>query len=116
MTDVTIATLDGQQMPAYRADPAGAPRGAIVVIQEIFGVNAGIRRKCDTLAAAGYLAIAPDLFWRMEPGIELDPEVYIANRLTPEERQHFETQGYVSQPSQTHQFSSLISALACRWC
>ena len=75
MTDVTIATLDGQQMPAYRADPAGAPRGAIVVIQEIFGVNAGIRRKCDTLAAAGYLAIAPDLFWRMEPGIELDPDV-----------------------------------------
>ncbi|PZU77915.1 MAG: carboxymethylenebutenolidase [Sphingomonas sp.] len=75
MTNVTIATLDGQQMPAYRADPAGAPKGAIVVIQEIFGVNAGIRRKCDTLAAAGYLAIAPDLFWRMEPGIELDPDV-----------------------------------------
>ncbi len=75
MTNVTIATLDEQQMPAYRADPAGAPKGAIVVIQEIFGVNAGIRRKCDTLAAAGYLAIAPDLFWRMEPGIELDPDV-----------------------------------------
>jgi carboxymethylenebutenolidase len=38
-------------------------------------VNAGIRRKCDTLAEAGYLAIAPDLFWRLEPGIELDPDV-----------------------------------------
>lgn len=45
------------------------------MIQEIFGVNAGIRRKCDTLAEAGYLAIAPDLFWRLEPSIELDPDI-----------------------------------------
>jgi carboxymethylenebutenolidase len=74
-TNVTIPTLDDAAMPAYRADPAGAPKAAIIVIQEIFGVNAGIRRKCDTLAEAGYLAIAPDLFWRMEPGIELDPDV-----------------------------------------
>lgn len=74
-TNVTITTLDDQAMPAYRADPAGTPRGAIVVIQEIFGVNAGIRRKCDTLAEAGYVAIAPDLFWRMQPGIELDPDI-----------------------------------------
>jgi carboxymethylenebutenolidase len=74
-TNVTIETLDHQAMPAYRAEPAGSPKAAIVVIQEIFGVNAGIRRKCDTLAEAGYLAIAPDLFWRLEPGIELDPDV-----------------------------------------
>jgi carboxymethylenebutenolidase len=72
---ITIPTFDGQAMPAYRADPGGAPKAAIIVIQEIFGINAGIRRKCDTLAEAGYLAIAPDLFWRMEPGIELDPDV-----------------------------------------
>lgn len=72
---VSIATLDGASMPAYRADPAETPRGAIIVIQEIFGINAGIRRKCDTLAEAGYLAIAPDLFWRIAPGIELDPDV-----------------------------------------
>lgn len=74
-TNVTIATLDEQVMPAYRADPAGTPTAAIVVIQEIFGINAGIRRKCDALAEAGYLAIAPDLFWRMQPGIELDPDI-----------------------------------------
>lgn len=73
--NVTLDTLDGQAMPAYRAEPEGTPKAAIVVIQEIFGVNAGIRRKCDTLAEAGYLAIAPDLFWRMEPGIELDPDI-----------------------------------------
>jgi carboxymethylenebutenolidase len=72
---ISIPTLDGATMPAYRAAPDGAPRATIVVIQEIFGVNAGIRRKCDTLAEAGYLAIAPDLFWRIEPGIELDPDV-----------------------------------------
>ena len=72
----TIATLAGDgEFTAYRATPAGRPKAAIVVIQEIFGVNAGIRRKCDTLAEAGYLAIAPDLFWRLEPGIELDPDI-----------------------------------------
>jgi len=72
----TIPTLAGDgNFTAYRAVPAGTPKAAIVVIQEIFGVNAGIRRKCDTLAEAGYLAIAPDLFWRLEPGIELDPDV-----------------------------------------
>jgi len=76
MTDtISISTLDGRNMPAYRAVPADTPKAAIVVIQEIFGVNAGIRRKCDTLAEAGYLAIAPDLFWRIEPGISLDPDV-----------------------------------------
>ena len=77
MTNTTkIATLAGDgEFTAYRATPAGTPKAAIVVIQEIFGVNAGIRRKCDTLAEAGYLAIAPDLFWRLEPGIELDPDI-----------------------------------------
>lgn len=59
----------------YVAEPEGTPRGAIVVIQEIFGVNPGIRKKCDDWAAKGYLALAPDLFWRLEPGIELDPDV-----------------------------------------
>jgi carboxymethylenebutenolidase len=71
-----IATLSGNDsFAAYVARPADTPRAAIVVIQEIFGVNAGIRRKCDRLAEAGYLAVAPDLFWRLEPGIELDPDV-----------------------------------------
>jgi carboxymethylenebutenolidase len=73
---ITIDTLDGNgQFAAYVATPQGTPKAAIIVIQEIFGVNAGIRRKCDTLAEAGNLAIAPDLFWRIEPGIELDPDV-----------------------------------------
>lgn len=72
----TITTLSGDEsFSAYVARPNEAPKSAIIVIQEIFGVNAGIRRKCDRLAKDGYLAIAPDLFWRLEPGIELDPDV-----------------------------------------
>ena len=63
------------EIPAYVARPAGTPRAAIIVIPEIFGVNAGIREKCDDWAAQGYLAIAPDLFWRFAPGVELDPDV-----------------------------------------
>ncbi|QZD90812.1 dienelactone hydrolase family protein [Qipengyuania aurantiaca] len=73
---VTIATLSGDaNFDAYVARPADTPKAAILVIQEIFGVNAGIRRKCDKLAEDGYLAVAPDLFWRLEPGVELDPDV-----------------------------------------
>lgn len=76
MTSITIDSLDGSgSFTAYRADPDGTPRGAIVVIQEVFGVNEGIRRKCDHWASKGYVAFAPDLFWRLEPGIELDPDI-----------------------------------------
>ena len=76
MARVRIETLDASgSFDAYAVEPAGAPRGAIVVIQEIFGVNEGIRRKCDRWAGLGYLALAPDLFWRLERGIELDPDV-----------------------------------------
>ncbi|MEW4449347.1 dienelactone hydrolase family protein [Qipengyuania sp. JC766] len=71
-----ISTLDQDgEFAAYVARPESKPRAAIVVIQEIFGINAGIRRKCDLLAEDGYLAVAPDLFWRLEPGIELDPDI-----------------------------------------
>jgi carboxymethylenebutenolidase len=74
--DLTISSADRHgSFKAYCAEPAAKAKAAIVVIQEIFGVNAGIRSKCDEWAAAGYLALAPDLFWRLEPGIELDPDV-----------------------------------------
>ncbi len=60
---------------AYVAKPASDAKAAIIVIPEIFGVNPGIRQKCDTWAAAGYLAVAIDIFWRFAPGVELDPDV-----------------------------------------
>lgn len=73
---IEIPTLDGDgAFNAYLAEPSGRSRGAIVVIQEIFGVNAGIRARCDHWAGKGYLALAPDLFWRIEPGVELDPDM-----------------------------------------
>ena len=73
---VQIPTFDGTgAFPAYVARPAGAPSAAIIVIPEIFGVNPGIRQKCDSWAQAGYLAVAPDIFWRFAPGVELDPDV-----------------------------------------
>ncbi|MFN4038243.1 MAG: dienelactone hydrolase family protein [Erythrobacter sp.] len=76
MTTVTIPTLDSDaSFTGYIARPQGAAKAAIIVIQEIFGVNPGIRQKCDKLAAEGYIALAPDLFWRLKPGIELDPDV-----------------------------------------
>ncbi len=56
---------------AYVARPAGTPKAAVVAIQEIFGVNAVMRGKADWLAREGFLAIAPDLFWRIKPGIDI---------------------------------------------
>jgi carboxymethylenebutenolidase len=76
MAMIDVETLDGtQSFKCYQATPDRAPRAAVIVLQEIFGVNAGIRRKCDHWAELGYLALAPDLFWRLEPGVELDPDV-----------------------------------------
>ncbi len=73
---VQIPALNGEgQIPAYLARPATAPKAAIIVIPEIFGVNPGIRQKCDKWAAEGYLAVAPDIFWRFAPGVELNPDV-----------------------------------------
>ena len=62
-------------MNAYVAAPAAAPKAAILVVPEIFGLNEGIRRKCDAWAAKGYLAVAIDIFWRFAPGVELNPDV-----------------------------------------
>jgi len=67
---VEVQGPDGS-FKAYVTRPSGSPKAAVVVIQEIFGVNAVMRGKADWLAREGFLAIAPDLFWRIEPGIEL---------------------------------------------
>lgn len=73
---IDVDALNGEgSFKAYRAVPEGTPRAAIIVIQEVFGINPGIRQKCDRLAAQGYLAIAPDLFWRSAPGVELNPDI-----------------------------------------
>jgi carboxymethylenebutenolidase len=66
----SISTPDGS-FSAYIARPAQTPAAAIVVIQEIFGVNQVMREITDGLAGQGYLAICPDLFWRIEPGVDI---------------------------------------------
>jgi carboxymethylenebutenolidase len=68
---ITLTSSDGFQLSAYRAEAEGTCRGGVVVVQEIFGVNAHIRSVVDRYAAAGYLAIAPAIFDRDRPGIEL---------------------------------------------
>ena len=73
---VQINALDEDALfPAYMALPSGSPKAAVIVIPEIFGVNPGIRQKCDHLADNGYLATAPDIFWRFAPGVELNPDI-----------------------------------------
>src|ERR1700739_4459193 len=67
---ITIEGHDGA-FAAYIARPKTSPAPAVVVLQEVFGVNADIRRHCDELAEQGFLAVAPDLFWRQEPGVDL---------------------------------------------
>ena len=75
---VEIKASDGHHLNAYIAEPAGKPRGAIIVVQEIFGVNSHIRSVADGYAADGYLAIAPAMFDRAQRGFEsgyMQPDV-----------------------------------------
>ena len=69
-----LKAADGQAIPAYVAQPKGQARGGIVVIQEIFGVNSHIRSVADGYAAQGYLAVAPAIFHRVKPDVELGYE------------------------------------------
>src|SRR5271170_5309772 len=68
---ITVKGCDGE-FAAYIARPAVLPAPAVVVLQELFGVNADIRATCNELAAQSFIAIAPDLFWRQEPDVDLD--------------------------------------------
>ena len=67
---IELTAADGHKLAAYKAEPAGAARGAIVVIQEIFGVNSHIKSVADGYAADGYLAIAPAMFDRLQRGYD----------------------------------------------
>jgi carboxymethylenebutenolidase len=71
MTDVTIRAADGGNFMGYLAAPSVGKGPGVVVIQEIFGVNGVMRAIADGLAAQGYVALCPDLFWRQQPGIQI---------------------------------------------
>lgn len=84
---IELKAADGHSLSAYVAEPAGKPRGALVVVQEIFGVNNHIKRVADGYAADGYLAIAPALFDRMQRGVELGytpPEIEKGRAFIPQ--------------------------------
>ena len=88
---VTLTALDGHKLSAYVARPDGDPIAGLVVVQEIFGVNAHIRSVADGYAKDGFLAIAPALFDRIEPGVELKYEgedfktgMSLAQKLVPD--------------------------------
>ena len=68
---ISLTASDGHTLGAYVGEPSGTAKGGLVVIQEIFGVNSHVRNLVDEFAAAGYLAIAPALFDRVEPGMDL---------------------------------------------
>jgi carboxymethylenebutenolidase len=97
-----IMARDGHEFRAYLAAPPGKPRGAVVVIQEIFGINAHMRAVTDSYAAEGYVAIAPSLFDRVRMGIELG--------YTPKDRE--EGFGYVKQLQPEQTLKDLAAALA----
>ena len=73
---ISVDTPDGS-FQAYLARPAALPAPAVVVVQEIFGVNADLRETCDELALQGYLALSPDLFWRLEPGVDMSDQTEV---------------------------------------
>lgn len=68
---ITISTQAGA-FGAYLARPDVKPAPAVVVLHEVFGVNADLRQTCDALAASGFIAVCPDLFWRQTPGVDLN--------------------------------------------
>ena len=72
--NVTIPALLGGSFSAYLAAPNSQPRAGIVLIQEVLGVNKNMRQTADDYAKAGYLVLVPDLYWRLEPDVQLDPE------------------------------------------
>jgi carboxymethylenebutenolidase len=81
---IELTAADGHKLSAYRAEPAGEPRGGIVVIQEIFGINSHIRSVADGYAADGYLVIAPALFDRVKRNVDIGytpPEIQVGRDL-----------------------------------
>jgi carboxymethylenebutenolidase len=80
---ISLAASDGFKLGAWRADPPGSPKGGLVVIQEIFGVNHHIRNVCDRFAAEGYTSVAPAIFDRISPNFE--------SGYTPAEIEHART-------------------------
>lgn len=110
-TTIKLEARDGSGVfTAYNAGPETTATSGIVVVQEIFGINHGIRAMVDGWAAQGFAAIAPDLFWRLEPGIELDAD-------KPEEfKQALDLMGRFDADAAILDIESAIKALRAQGC
>src|SRR5262249_10545543 len=97
----TLTTADKHSLGAYRADPQGTPKGGIVVVQEIFGVNHHIRAVCDRLAALGYSAVAPAVFDRFVRNFE--------SGYTPDEIA--KARGYIGNLNWEHMMHDIAAAV-----
>lgn len=98
----TLMARDGHEFRAWLAAPPGPPKGAVVVLQEIFGVNSHIRAVTDSFAAEGYVAVAPSLFDRVRRGIEIGYS----------EKEIQEGRGYVMQLKQDQTLKDIAAAIA----
>ena len=96
----TFTTTDKHSLGAYRADPQGTPKGGMVVVQEIFGVNHHIRAVCDRLAALGYVAVAPAVFDRFVRNFE--------SGYTPDEIAH--ARSYLGNLNWDHMMADIAAA------
>ena len=108
---IELDALDEEgRFAAWLARPEGEAKAAIIVIQEIFGVNPGIRRKADDMAAKGYLAIAPDMFWRFAPRYEADPDIREELDHAMEIRTQFDLDAAVRDVEAAIRFSRALGA------
>ncbi len=104
MHSITIPAADGSgSFAAYVAEPSSAKSGAVVVIQEIFGVNDAMRATAADIAAQGYVAVVPDLFWRIQPGIDISDK---------SEAEWQQAMGYLKAFDQDKGIDDLRAALA----
>lgn len=97
---VKLTTADAHTLGSYRADPAGTPKGGLIVVQEIFGVNHHIRAVCDRLAALGYVAVAPAVFDRFVRDFE--------SGYTPDEIAH--ARSYLGNLNWDHMIHDMVAA------
>jgi carboxymethylenebutenolidase len=97
---LSLTTTDQHKLGAYRADPAGAPKGGMIVVQEIFGVNRHIRAVCDRLATIGYVAVAPAVFDRFARDFE--------SGYTPDEIAH--ARGLLGSLNWDHMMADIAAA------
>src|ERR1041384_5467072 len=103
--DVRIKSSPDGEFGAYLASPASGRGPGLVVIQEIFGVNSVMRKIADDFAARGYFALAPDLFWRLEPGVQL------TDKTDAEWKRAFELMGRFNQGNGVEDIQSTIRHL-----